>query len=117
MLKFATGVIVVVTAEVLLPGTKSGVLAGVATDALLVMEPTAEPETVPVMVITTLLPTGSCAKVADTFVPDIEKPLGQSAPPEADEQDAVTPFRSAGELSVKLALNTSLGPLFRITMV
>jgi hypothetical protein len=117
ILKRATGLIVVVTADVLLLGFESGVLAGVLTDAALVMLPIAEGLTVPVMLSTTLLPTGNCGNVAATLLPEMEKPVGHNAPPAALAQLATMLLKSAGELSLKLALNTSAGPLFLRTTV
>jgi hypothetical protein len=115
ILRRAMGVIAVVTADVLFAGTLSGVLAGVAMEAPLVIEPIVDEFTVPVMLSTTVLPTGSCGKVAAILLPEMENPVGHRAPPLALTQVAVMAFKSAGELSKKLALNTSLGPLFRIT--
>jgi hypothetical protein len=115
MLKRATGLMIVVTAEVLLLGFASGVLAGVLTDAALVILPIAEGLTVPEMVSTTLLPTGNCGNVAATLLPEMEKPVGHNAPPEVLEQLATMLLKSDGELSLKLALNTSAGPLFLST--
>ena len=117
MLKFVIGVMVVVTAEVLLLGTESGVPAGVETEAPLVIVPVLDPRTVPVIVTTTLLPTGICGSVAATLLPEIEKLAGQRAPPVAEVQVVAMPLMAAGELSVKLALKTSLGPLFLNTRV
>ena len=117
ILKRATGLIVVVTAEVLLLKFESGVLAGVLTDAALVMLPIAEALTVPVMLITTLLPTGNCGKVVATLLPEMENPEGHKDPPEALAQLALMLLKSDGELSLKLALNTSAGPLFLRTTV
>jgi hypothetical protein len=115
MPNLATGVIVVVTAEVLFAGKISGVLAGVATEAPLVIDPIVDAFTVPVILSTTVLPTGSCGNVAAMLLPEIENPAGHNAPPLALMQVAVIAFKSAGELSEKLALKTSLGPLFLIT--
>jgi hypothetical protein len=117
MLNLATGLMVVVTADVLLLGFKSGVLAGVLTDAALVMLPTADGLTVPVMLRTTLLPTGNCGNVAAMLLPEIEIAEGHNAPPDALVQLATILPRSDGELSLKLALNTSAGPLFLRTTV
>lgn len=97
ILRFAIGVMVVVTAEVLLPGTESGVLAGAEIEAPLVMLPVVEPSTIPLMETTTLLPTGICGKVAATLLPEMEKLLGHSAPPVVDVQVATMPLSAAGD--------------------
>ena len=65
----------------------------------------------------TLEPAGITPIVAVTALPEIENPLGQVAPANAPLQLAVTPDKSAGELSVKLTFAKSLGPSLRTTIL
>jgi hypothetical protein len=113
----ATEPTLVVTEELLFPGLLSGVDAGLVTCAVLEILPLALPETVPVTCKTMLLPAGRNGNDADKLVPLIATPIGQLAPPVVLVQVMATLDKSAGELSVKLALATSLGPAFLTTMV
>ena len=116
MLKLATGVIVVVTEEVF-TGEESVRPGGGVKVTVLVMEPVALPETVPVIVKLMLAPEGRVATVAATLLPDTDTVSGQTAPPEDAVQLACTVVTLLGTRSLKLVPPAALGPLLvRVTV-
>jgi hypothetical protein len=107
-----TGVFVV---ELLSERSGSLTPAGGDTFAVLVMEPTAVPLTVPAMVIVTLEPAGRLGMAPLTTFPATVTLAGQVAPPLALPQVAVMPEILAGTVSLKIALLAALGPALLIT--
>jgi hypothetical protein len=91
---------------------------GGETFALLTMVPLAPLVTVPLMLKVTLLPAGNVGIKPVTLLPDIEiGELGQTAPPDALAQLALTPVIEVGIKSLKLAPFALLGPALVIVIV
>ena len=88
---------------------------GGLTVAVLVREIVAPALTVPAMVMVTLPPLGRVGTVPVTLLPEIETEAGQTAPPEALLQLAVSPLIADTTGSLKLALSALLGPALLIT--
>ena len=101
----------------LLAGVGSVVPVGGVTVALLTIEPEAEALTVPVMTIVTLPPTGSVGTLPATLLPVTLTDAGQTAPPFALVQVALTPVMLLGTLSLKLVPFAALGPALLTTSV
>jgi hypothetical protein len=85
--------------------------------AVFEIDPLAEPEIVPFIVIVTELFAGKVGIVAETKLPDIPTELGQTAPFKALEQLAVKPLIAALTASEKLVPPAELGPALLINKV
>ena len=85
-------------------------------DTVAVLVNVVAPLTVPVIVITTLPPTGSTGTVPLTELPEtLTAP--QAAPPAAPPQLAHTPLTTAGTLSMNVVPSAGLGPALVISTV
>jgi hypothetical protein len=83
--------------------------------AVFEIDPLAEPETVPFIVIVTELFAGNVGMFAETTLPEGPTELGQTAPFRAFEQLAVKPLIAAFTESEKLVPPAALGPALLIT--
>jgi hypothetical protein len=95
----------------------STVPVGSVTVAVFEIEPVAEPDTVPFIVIVTELFAGKVGIVAETTLPLIPTELGQTAPFNALEQLALRLLIAALTASEKLVPLAALGPALLITKV
>jgi hypothetical protein len=85
--------------------------------AVFEIEPVAEPDTVPFIVIVTELFAGKVGIVAETTLPEIPTVLEQTAPFSALAQLAVKPLIAALTVSEKLVPPAALGPALLINNV
>ena len=115
--KSAVGESIVVAVLLLLLLFGSMVPNGKVRVAVFGIEPVAEPETVPLIVIVTELLAGSVGMLADTKAPVIPMLPGQTAPLSAFEQVAVRPLMAAFTVSEKLVPPAALGPALLMTKV
>ena len=107
-----TGVLVL---ELLSDGLGSLTPGGGVTLAVLLIDLGAEPLTVPAIVIVTLPPLGSVGTVPETRFPATDTLAGQTAPPLAPLQLALSPPMDEGTESLKLAPSALLGPALLMT--
>jgi hypothetical protein len=114
MLRLATGVIEVLTVDVLLLESGSFTPAAGVAVAVFEMLPVADPLTVAVIVTTTEAPAGNVGTLPLTVLPESATDAGQTAPPLAEPQLAAVGSRFAFRISEKLVLFAALGPVLLI---
>jgi hypothetical protein len=93
----------------------SVVPVGGVTVAELMIVPMADALTVPLIVMVTLEPAGKVGTNPLTVLPTTETLAGQTAPPRALAQEAITPVMVLGTVSLKLVPLALLGPALLMT--